>query len=120
MVGLAAVIGSFGTAAGQEELQPGNYDIRFEPTAKLQTGVQVPFQITVRDPLQKPLIDAKVTLRIETPTGEKTDLFKAPATDPGVYLAKPVFPTAGQWNVTADVRRDNKESSRTIEFNVAQ
>lgn len=105
-------------AAGQQDLQEGDYGIRFEPTAKLQTTVQVPFQITVRDPLQKPLTEAKVTLQIETADHQKTALFKAPAVDAGVYLAKPVFPSAGQWNVLVEVRRNNKVSARTIQYNV--
>ncbi len=100
--------------------RPGNFDIRFEPVAKLQTGVQIPFQISVKDALGKPLPDAKVTLQIETTEHEHTKVFKAPATDPGVYMAKPVFPEAGQWSVYVEVRRNDQMTARTIEFNVPQ
>ncbi|MCU1294735.1 MAG: hypothetical protein JWP08_3585 [Bryobacterales bacterium] len=114
------LMGLFGTAglSGRQELQEGNYDIRFEPTARLQTGAQIPFQITVRDSLGKPLVDAKVTLQIETADHQRAVTFKAPAVDQGVYLAKPVFPSAGQWSVLVEVHRDQRESARTIEYSI--
>jgi len=100
------------------QTREGNFNIRFEPIAKLQTGARIPFQITVTDALHKPLIDAKVTLQIETPDHQGTKVFPAPATDPGVYIAKPVFPTAGQWNVYVEVHRSDQMSARTVEFSV--
>ena len=115
---LALLLPLAGLLVAQE--RPGNFDIRFEPTAKLQTGVEIPFQISVKDALGKPLTNAKVTLQIETPEHEHTQVFKAPATDPGVYLAKPVFPEPGEWSVYVEVRRNDQMTARTIEFNVPQ
>lgn len=98
----------------------GNFDIRFEPTAVLQTGTAVPFKIDVKDDLHKPLTDAKVTLQIEMTDHSHVKVFPAPATNPGVYIAKPVFPIAGEWNVYVEVHRNNAMSARTIEFSVAE
>jgi uncharacterized GH25 family protein len=100
------------------QVREGNFDIRFEPQAKLQTGVPVPFQITVVDALHKPLPDAKVTLQIETTDHKDVKVFQAPAIAPGTYVAKPVFPAAGQWNVYVEVKRADQMSARTIEFTV--
>jgi len=100
--------------AGRE----GNFTIRFEPTAMLQTGAQIPFQVTVTDDLRKPLVEAKVTLQIETKDGQNVQVFKAPSIGSGVYLAKPVFPQPGQWNISVDVQRNGDESRRTLEFTV--
>lgn len=107
----------FGLLLGQE--REGNFDIRFEPTAILQTGVAVPFKIDVKDDLQKPLVQAKVTLQIEMTDHSHVKVFPAPAISPGVYIAKPVFPAAGEWNVYVEVHRDNAMSARTIQFSVA-
>jgi hypothetical protein len=109
---------AFGLLAAQE--REGNFDIRFEPTAKLQTGVQVPFKITVYDALHKPLPDAKVTLQIETPEHTHVKVFPAPAIDVGVYIAKPVFPDSGEWDIYVEVHRANEMSARTIQFSVAK
>jgi len=98
----------------------GNFDIRFEPTAKLQTGVQVPFEIHITDALHKPLFDASVTLQIEIPDHTHTKVFPAPAVTPGVYVAKPIFPLSGEWNVYVEAHRNNQMSARTIEFNVPE
>jgi hypothetical protein len=117
VLGLMCLFGVVGVSGGQD-LQEGNYDIRFEPTARLQTGVQIPFQIAVHDSLRKPLVDAKVTLQVETADHQKAVTFKAPAVDQGVYLAKPVFPSAGQWSVLVEVHRGDKVSARTIEYSV--
>jgi uncharacterized GH25 family protein len=114
---LALLLCSVGLCLAQ--VREGNFDIRFEPQAKLQTGVSIPFQISVVDALHKPLPDAKVTLQIETTDHKDTKVFQAPATAPGIYLANPVFPAAGQWNVYVEVRRGNQMSARTIEFSVA-
>ncbi len=105
--------------AQQTPEREGNFNIRFEPTAKLQTGVQVPFQITVTDALHKPLIQAKVTLQIEMTDGTRVQVFPAPAINPGVYVAKPVFPISGEWNVYVEVHRNNAMTARTIEFSVS-
>jgi hypothetical protein len=98
----------------------GNFDIRFEPSAKLQTGVEVPFQITVKDALRKPVTSAKVTLQIELADHTHVKVFPAPAVAPGVYTAKPVFPVSGEWNVYVEVHRDNAMSNRTIAFSVSE
>jgi len=102
------------------QLRDGNLDVRFEPTAKLQTGAQIPFSIVVRDAVNKPFINAKVTLAIERQDHTSAKVYPASQLDPGTYMAKPVFPTAGTWNVTVDVRRDNQESNRSIEFSVPE
>ncbi len=117
---LAAAAVSLGlpVSVSSQELQPANWDIYFEPIATLQTGAQIPFQITVHDPLHKPVIEAKVTLQIETADHQKSQTFKAPAVDQGVYLAKPVFSKSGQWNVSVDVHRNDREGGRTIQYNV--
>ncbi len=117
---LAAGLCGFGLLLAQQGPErDGNFDIRFEPTAKLQTGVQVPFQINVKDARKQPPIGAKVTLQIEMLDHSRVKVFAAPALNPGVYIAKPVFPTAGDWNVYVEVRRSNEMSSRTIQFSVA-
>lgn len=106
--------------AQQGPERDGNFDIRFEPWAKLQAAVQVPFQITVKDPRNKPLTDAKVTLQIETLDHTHVKIFPAPAINPGTYMAKPVFPFAGEWSVHVEVRRDNEMTARTLQFSVPQ
>ena len=98
----------------------GNFDIRFEPTAKLQTGVQVPFRISVKNDLNNPVVDAKVTLQIAMLDGTHVQVFPAPAISPGVYIAKPIFPLAGEWNVYVEVHRRDKMSARTIQFSVPE
>lgn len=109
---------ALGLIAAQE--REGNFDIRFEPTAKLQTGVAIPFQITVNDALHKPLPDAKVTLQIETAEHTHVKVYPAPAINPGIYIAKPVFPTSGEWNIYVEVHHANAMSSRTIPFSVPE
>ncbi|HEY3939727.1 MAG TPA: FixH family protein [Bryobacteraceae bacterium] len=101
------------------EVREGNFTIRFEPKAILQTGTPIPFEIHVNDSLHKPVQQAKVTLQIETTEHQDLKVFVAPATEPGVYVAKPVFPEAGEWNIYVEVRRSDQLSSRTIQFNVA-
>lgn len=110
----------FGLVAANAQEREGNFDIRFEPTAILQTGTQVPFQITIKDSLGKPLIEAKVKLQIETTDGSNVVVYNAPAVDRGVYVAKPVFNVAGQWDVRVEARRNNEMSTRTIQFSVKQ
>ena len=118
MKSIAFLLCGFGLLLAAE--REGNYDIRFEPTAKLQTGVQIPFEIHVKDSLSKPLPDAKVTLQIETPAHSHVAVFPAPAINPGVYVAKPIFPEAGEWTVYVEAHRDRQMSARTIEFNVPE
>jgi hypothetical protein len=98
----------------------GNFNIRFEPAAVLQTGVAVPFEIHVTDNLHKPVQQAKVTLYIETSEHTQAKKFPAPATEPGLYLAKPIFPETGAWNVRAEVRLSDRVTSRILEFSVAK
>ena len=95
-----------------------NFTIRFAPDADLQTKVEVPFAIHLSDDRGQPVENAKVTLQIEKPQHTDVQVFKAPATDRGVYVAKPVFPSAGQWSVYVEARRDGLLSARTIEFTV--
>jgi YtkA-like len=122
----ALLLVGLGLAFGQT--RDGNFHIRFEPTAVLQTGAPIPFQITVADTNHKPLPDAKVTLQIETASHTHVQVFPAPASDPrvnpGVYVAKPVFDVAGEWNVYVEVRRQNgrdeEVSARTIAYTVPQ
>jgi len=98
--------------------QEANFTIRFEPTAVLQTGVPVPVQINVTDARRKPVEQAQVTLQIETPEHKQTKVFRASAISPGVYVAKPEFPETGQWNIYVEVRRNDRLSTRTDQFEV--
>jgi hypothetical protein len=98
----------------------GNFTIRFEPMAVLQANAPIPFQITVTDALQKPLIQANVTLQIETVDHKNVKVFKAPALGNGLYMAKPVFPVAGDWNVYVEAHRSGAMSARTIQFNIPE
>jgi hypothetical protein len=103
---------------GQEH--QGNFIIRFEPKAVLQTNASIPFEIRVTDDLHKPLIQAKVTLQIETPEHTDVRVFDAPATASGVYTAKPTFPQPGQWEVYVEVHRANEMSARSIEYYIPE
>lgn len=98
----------------------GNFDIRIEPRVVLQTGADIPFDINVTDALHKPLPDAKVTLQIESPDHKFKKVFRATGMEPGHYIAKPVFPSAGEWNLYVEVRRADQMSSRTAQFSVPQ
>lgn len=118
MKALALLLCAAGLLLSQEH--EGNFTIRFEPDAVLQTNAPIPFKITVQDALKKPLIQATVTLQIETADHKGTKLFKAPSIGDGVYLAKPVFPAAGEWNVYVEVHRGDAMSARTIQFNVPE
>ncbi len=114
---LLCAVGLLPAQQGPEK--DGNFDIRVEPTAKLQTGVQVPFQIAAKDARRQPLTDAKVTLQIEMPDHSHVKVFQAPAITPGIYISKPVFAAAGDWSVYVEVRRNNQMTSRTLQFSVA-
>jgi hypothetical protein len=102
--------------AGRE----GNFTIRFEPKAVLQAEAQIPFEITVLNDLKQPLHEAKVTMQIETKDHKHAMTYKAPEVTAGTYLAKPVFPEAGEWNVSVEVHRNDQVSSRTLEYVVAK
>ena len=91
----------------------GNFNIRFEPTATVQTGVQIPVRISVESARKKPLNDAKVTLEITTKEPLDTQLVPATETDPGTYIAKPIFPHSGEWNLYVEVERDGAKTTRT-------
>ncbi len=110
---LALVLSMVGFA-GRE----GNFIIRFEPKAILQTDAQIPFEIKVMDDLNKPLHQAKVTLQIETKDHQNVKVFKAPEVTEGVYLAKPIFPEPGEWSVYVEVHRNDEMSARTLEYTV--
>jgi hypothetical protein len=100
--------------AGRE----GNFTIRFEPKAVLQTDAQIPFTISVSNGLHQPVREAKVTLQIETKDHQNVKVFKAPEVTAGEYLAKPIFPAAGEWSVYVEVQRNDQTSSRTLEYTV--
>jgi hypothetical protein len=108
-----------GFLSGQQ-MQEGNFDVRFEPVAKLQTGAQIPIQITVKDGRRQPVSEAKVTLQIETGDHQKSKVFRAPATETGVYLAKPVFPSPGEWTVNVEVRKNDAMTSKTEQYSVPE
>lgn len=98
----------------------GNFIIRFEPTADLQTKVAIPFAIHVVDNRHKPVLNATVTLQVETPQKTEVSVYKASGTDPGVYVAKPVFPSKGEWSVYVEVHQGDRMTARTIDFQVPE
>jgi hypothetical protein len=108
------------TGVSHAQVREGDFTIRFEPKAVLQTNAPIPFEITVKDDLGKPLIQAKVTLQIQMANHVHTQVYKAPAVSPGVYVAKPVFPESGDWDVYVEVRRNDQMSARTIQFHVPE
>ena len=59
------------------QLREGNFSIRFEPTAVLQSKVQVPFEIRVMDANSRPLTYANVDLEIARADGSHFAKFKA-------------------------------------------
>jgi len=98
----------------------GNFKIRFEPTAKVQTQVEVPFDVHVEDALGKPLpMNADVQLAIALPGRTPEASVKAWGVGPGEFIAKPQFPSDGQWAVTVTARRGDEVTQRTINFIVA-
>jgi hypothetical protein len=97
----------------------GDFTIRFEPMAVLQSGVPIPFHIKIDDSRHQPLIDAQVTMQIETPDHKNVQTFKATSIGAGIYSAKPVFDDAGEWVVLVNVRRNDQVGARTITFEVA-
>ena len=100
---------------GQHE---ANFTIRIEPRVVLQTGTDIPVDVFVMDDLHKPLAQAKVTLQIETSEHKDVKVFPAREVSAGQYIAKPVFPKAGEWIVYVEVHRNNDMSARTTQFNV--
>lgn len=126
ILALALCLGVVPLAAQQE--RDGNFTVRFEPTATLQTGAPIPFQIRVWDADHRPLTLAKVKLQIETANRGDVKVYPAPEVDPratpGVYVAKPEFPSAGEWNVLVEVRHQNGQwtevTNRTIQLTVPQ
>lgn len=98
----------------------GNFKIRFEPTALLQTGVEVPFEVKVWDVRQQPATDVRVIVAISRPNEERSLKSDALRVGTGVYVAKPMFPSAGQWNVEVRVRKDDTVTTKVMSFNVAQ
>jgi YtkA-like len=110
--------------AWAQSAREGNFEIRFEPTAKLQTGVDIPFEIHVQDALHKPVVGATLQVEYEMADHSHAATVKAPAVNPianpGVYLAKPVFPVPGDWDVQVIVRRGDEQSARTIRYNVPE
>jgi hypothetical protein len=93
--------------------RPADYDIRFEPTAIVQTAVAIPFRINVNDDRNKAVRGAKVTLQITTKDPLDTKVLRATETDPGTYIAKPVFPHSGEWNLYVEVDHDGGKSTRS-------
>ncbi len=100
------------------QLRNANFDIFFEPTAVLQSGTEIRFDITVKDALHNPVHGAQVTLQVETPEHEHTKVYRATEMQPGLYMAKPVFPEKGRWEVYVEARRDDEMSARTTEYYV--
>ena len=96
----------------------GNFTIRLEPRVVLQANIDIPFEVRVLDDRRKPLVGATVTLQIENPDGHDVRVFKAAGMEPGVYVAKPVFPSAGQWSVYVEVHRAGEMSARTVDYSV--
>ena len=105
-------------AADEKE---GNFTIRFEPSAKLQTKVEVPFTVHVTDDLGKPLQrDDHVEMSIGPENQAAIKTVKAWFVAPGEFIAKPVFPADGQWAVTVTARRQDYVTRRTIVFPVTE
>jgi YtkA-like protein len=98
----------------------GNFSIRFEPMAILQTGAPIPFHIKVEDARHQPVSDAKVTLQIETTDHKQVEKFRATSIGEGVYSAKPIFSEAVEWEVLVEVHRDDQVGARTINFVVSR
>jgi hypothetical protein len=97
----------------------GNFAIRFEPTAKLQTNVEVPFTVHATDDRGKPLLrEDHVEMSIAQENQSPLRTIKAWFVGPGEFIAKPVFPSEGQWSITVTASRHNQVTRRTITFQV--
>ncbi len=115
---LLALLFAAGLVLGQDP--PANFRIRFEPTAKLQTGVQVPFEIHILDAHDQPVREAKVLLVCTQTEDDPGIRAEGKAISPGVYVAKPVFTKTGAWSVEVRARREGRESTRVAQFNIAE
>jgi hypothetical protein len=110
-----------GLAFAAPEVKEGNFTIRFEPSAKLQTNVEVPFDVRIIDDLHHPLQrNANVELAIAPENKPIVKTVKAWFVQPGLFIAKPVFPSDGQWVVTVTARINDRVSTRTITFTVTE
>ena len=119
MKALALLFCAAGLLFPQE--REGNFTIRFEPDAVLQTNAPIPFKITTLDSLRKPVLGATVTLQIETVDHYHLKVYKAlPIDQNGTFMAKPIFPVSGEWNVDVEVHRGNAMSARTVQYNVPE
>jgi hypothetical protein len=99
----------------------GNYKIRFEPTAKLQTGAEIPFTIRVTDSRLQPMTSAKVRVICRLTDDPSNDVqAEGHLVTAGTYLAKPEFPKAGTWEVRVEVTWNDKTSSRSVQYNIAE
>lgn len=97
----------------------GNYKIRFEPTAKLQTDTEIPFTIKVTDSRLQPMSSAKVRIICRLADDPSDDVqVEGKMVTAGTYIAKPTFPKAGTWDVRVEVTWNDKMSSRSMQFNV--
>ncbi len=117
---LFGVLAVMAAPAQQVQLRDANFDISVEPTAVLQSGAEIRFDITVKDAAHHPVHGARVTLQVETTDHQQTKVYRATEMDTGLYMAKPVFPTAGRWNVYIEARRDEAMSARTVEYYVSK
>lgn len=98
----------------------GNFKIRFEPTAKLQTAVEVPFTITVTDSRLQPVSSALIHMTCRLADDTSTEVrVEGKMVTAGTYIAKPIFPKAGTYDVRVEVVRNDKTTSRSIQYNVA-
>ena len=103
------------------DVKEGNFTIRFEPSAKLQANVQVPFDIRITDERGNPLQrNAKVDLAIAPENKPAVKTVKAWFVQPGLFIAKPVFPSEGQWEVTVTARINDRVTTRAITFTVTE
>lgn len=117
---LCLLAGLFWTGRTAAQERDGSFTIRFQPAAALLAATEVPFQITVTDPRQKPVEHAQVKLEIKDKDSMNVRDFRAIMTGPGVYVAKPVFSSPGEWSVYVEVRRDQELTARAIQFQVAE
>ncbi len=103
------------------DVKEGNFTIRFEPSAKLQANVEVPFDVRITDERGNPLQrNAKVDLAIAPENKPAVKTVKAWFVQPGLFIAKPVFPSEGQWEVTVTARINDRVTTRAITFTVTE
>jgi cation diffusion facilitator CzcD-associated flavoprotein CzcO len=117
IIALLFAVAAIGISPGRE-LRPANFDISFDPTAVLQSGTEIRFDIHVNDTLHKPVHGAQVTLQVETVDHQYTKMFKAAELQDGLYMVKTLFPVKGRWNVDVEARRDDQMTARTKEYYV--